>query len=92
MKEENGAFTYVEKEDGTIKISRLTNISLKIVEVPQQIDGSPVTEIEPFAFRGCSCLTSVIIPGSVTKIGEFPLPGSKTLTTITVHAGSYAEE
>ena len=43
MKEENGVFSYEEKKDGTIKISRLTNKSLEAVVIPQQIDGKPVT-------------------------------------------------
>lgn len=80
------------KEDGTIKISRLTNKSLEAVVIPQQIDGKPVTEIEDYAFEKCSSMTSVTIPVGVAEIGKSTFCGCSSLTTITVQAGSYAEE
>ena len=43
-----------------------------------------VTEIKPFAFDGCSGLTSVKIPNSVTSIGMFAFHECSGLTSITI--------
>ena len=39
------------------------------VEVPEKIDGKPVTRIGDYAFYGCALLTEVDIPDGVTSIG-----------------------
>lgn len=43
-----------------------------------------VTEIKPFAFDGCSGLTSIKIPNSVTSIGSFAFHECSGLTSITI--------
>ena len=84
------AFKYVEKGDGTVKISLLINKFLETVVIPQQIDGKTVTGIEPNVFYGCSSLTTVMIPASVKVISEGAFYGCNSLTNVTI-PGSVTE-
>ncbi|MCM1533088.1 MAG: leucine-rich repeat protein [Corallococcus sp.] len=54
-----------------------------------------VTEIKPYAFYGCTSITSVTIPDSVTSIGSAAFYSCSNLTTVTIGnsvqtIGSYA--
>lgn len=46
-----------------------------------------VTEIKPYAFYGCSSLSSIIIPNCVTNIGAWAFSGCDHLTNITLGSG-----
>ncbi len=61
--------TYDFLEDGTIEITGCDESATEVV-IPPEIDGVPVTSIRYNAFYGCSNLTSVTIPDSVTSIGN----------------------
>ncbi len=56
------------------------------VNIPDTINGLPVTRIGAEAFRACSSLTSVIIPNSVTSIGDAAFSGCVSLTNVAIRS------
>ena len=59
---------YDFNEDG-ITITEVNPYLAGNVVIPSEIDGYPVTEIGPDAFRWCVHITAVTIPDSVKRIG-----------------------
>lgn len=55
--------------DGHIEITGCNKSAVK-VDIPDNIQSVPVTIIEANAFRGCTALTQVTIPNTVTSIGS----------------------
>ena len=74
---------YYEIQNGE---ARITDADRNIVtgDIPESIEGCPVTSIGASAFEYCSGLTSVTIPGSVTSIGSSAFSGCKGLTSVTI--------
>ncbi len=70
-------------DNGTLLIKKYKGIETTVV-IPQMIDKSIVAEIGRWAFKGCTGLTSITIPDSVTKIGDYAFFGCKGLTSITL--------
>ncbi len=57
------------------------------VDIPNEIDGLPVTSIGDFAFSYCASLTSIIIPDGVTSIRDFAFSYCASLTSIIIPDG-----
>ena len=74
---------YFIVEGDTNKIQSSESFDGKIV-IPETYDGLPVTIIKNFAFRGCTSLTTVEIPNSVTTIGIAAFGSCTNLTTIEI--------
>jgi len=55
-----------------------------VVNIPDAIDGVPVTRIESRSFVSCDRLTRIMIPDRVIHIGDQAFGGSNGLTTILV--------
>ncbi len=67
--------TYKKQEDNTVTIIGCFPDAAKI-NIPNQIDGLPVTVIGENAFSGCADLTEIHIPSSVTDIGDYAFSSS----------------
>ncbi len=56
--------------NGNVTITDCNTSASGEMIIPETIDGYPVKTIGDNAFKGCSALTSVTIPASITKIGS----------------------
>ena len=57
------------------------------LDIPATIDGKPVVEIDPNAFKGNTTLTNLTIAGSVVKIGAGAFSGCTALVSATLASG-----
>ena len=57
------------------------------ITVPATLGGKPVISIGSYAFQGCSSLTSIKLPESLTSIGYGAFYGCSSLTSITIPEG-----
>ncbi len=88
IREMAGCDYYIHKTDGKLSILDLSDA--KIVEGGSVYISYPYDEytsnnkLGAFAFYGCSGLTSLTIPSSVTSIGEGAFEGCSGLTSLTI--------
>ena len=58
-------------------------------EIRKVVIEEGVTNIIPYAFRGCCCLTSISIPNTVTDVGDYAFYGCTSLTSPIYHANIF---
>ena len=76
----------VKNEDGGVKIVKYLGEGGEVV-IPEQIGGKTVVEIGDGAFRSCTGLTSVSIPGCVEDIGDEAFYNCSELRSVTIYDG-----
>ncbi len=79
---ENSEYRYNLYNDGSAGILGYLGGN-KIITVPEQIDGATVTDIENSAFESSS-LTGIVLPETITRIGDRAFFGCEVLTSLTV--------
>lgn len=82
----SGDFNYDENDDGTIIITEYYG-DAETLEIPSEIDGKLVTGIgynyyNGYAFGNCKSLKNVIIPNSVTSIGQYAFKNAKSIINV----------
>ena len=83
-------FTYQDYEykiqpDCTAHITRYTGNGQELT-IPAEMDGHRIVAIGESAFNGCTSLTSIVIPDSVTSIGFRTFDGCEYLHTVHIPA------
>ncbi|HEZ7989488.1 MAG TPA: leucine-rich repeat protein [Ruminococcus sp.] len=81
------SFEYSVNDSGTAVITGGTG-SGSVLNIPSQIDGLTVTEIGEQAFSGLGSLNTVILPDSITKIGDLAFTVCPNLETFIVDSGN----
>ena len=87
-------FKYSFVTSDTVAITGIKNANINTLIIPSYIIASgtkyPVTEIERYAFAGCTQLTSIYVPDSVTSIGLGAFSGCASLKMISLPYASQA--
>jgi uncharacterized protein YceK len=81
--EEKGSPDFNYSGTSTITITSYKGTGPNVI-IPSKIDGKPVTAIGDYAFSGCTTLTSVTIPDSVTSIRYGAFWGCDNLISVNI--------
>lgn len=85
--ETEGDFKYRILSDGTAEITKYTGDGGDVT-IPSTLGGYTVTGINGFTFEGCTGLTSITIPDSITEIYGSAFEGCTELSSIKVNEGN----
>lgn len=85
----NGQFHYY-LVDGAATIIAPVDSTLPAYTIPDTIEGCPVTTIDPWAFAFNESLFDIVLPRTVTAIGQHAFNGCKNLTNV-YYTGSVDE-
>ena len=80
----DGIIYNLDKSAKTATVKRLEDKSATSAEIRSYAAGCKVVSIEKSAFSGCSALTSINIPSSVTSIYGHAFSGCSALTSINI--------
>ena len=79
-----GVLTYKKYSDH-VTISKCDFFVEGTVTIPSSIDGLPVTQIDEEAFRKCIIFTELVLPSSITYIGDYAFYACEALEKATIH-------
>ena len=80
--ETEGLFTYtVSGDEATITQFNDTSYAGDLI-IPSTLGGHTVTKIDDYVFRGCTGLTSIVIPDSVTSIGWYAFSSTGLISIV----------
>ena len=72
--------------DGCVRISGYKKND-SVVEIPETIDGHPVTKIGDGAFKGNTTVQEILLPAGITSIGPYAFQGCSSLERINIPEG-----
>lgn len=76
----DGVYTNIE----SVPSLYYTMTTLKVLEIPAEIDGVAVTKIAARAFEGMNMIEELTIPDSVTEIGNYAFRNATALKTVKI--------
>lgn len=75
--------TFTENEN-SVTVTQCDHYASGTIQIPEEYMGKPVRKIAAKAFQGCSDLTSISMPNSITSIGESAFQGIDALKELTL--------
>lgn len=79
------SLTYVEVNDGTeYAVDELTDDSVKIIYIPDEYNGKPVTKINDMVFEGNATIKKVVMGCNIIDIGNYTFRNCSSLTSVTI--------
>lgn len=79
---DGGSIAYIPYKNG-VSIKRFRGIGDSVI-IPENIDGLPVIAIEKKAFLSCKTLHKVVLPDTVTEIGDWAFAHADKLKTVVI--------
>ena len=79
---DGGSLAYVPYKNG-VSIKRFRGIGNSVI-IPENIDGLPVIAIEKKAFLSCKTLHKIVLPDTVTEIGDWAFAHADKLKTVVI--------